>query len=342
MLVGLWLGLAPATPELVRLQWEAPASCPDRGAVLAMIDRSLGEVDDSPRREVDVRGTLRVEGSTAFVLDLTLDEGRGGTRRLRGSSCEELSEAAALVVAMAIDPRLLERSAERPSETEAEVPSASSPIATSPEAEPDPEAEAESEPVPVATSPSTVAVDEPADAPAGPARDRALAFVARFDGGVGGGPLPGASGVAMVALGLIGRGFRAELTGSYWPPSSTVSETNPRVGVRAQLWTVGAQGCGEPRVGPVSIPLCAGLHAGAVHAIGTGAQSPLRVASRWVAVVIEPGVVWWARPRLGLAVRASGHVAVARPQWRSEPSGAIFAAAPVGGTVRAGLELRLP
>ena len=50
----------------------------------------------------------------------------------------------------------------------------------------------------------------------------------------------------------------------------------------------------------------------------------------------------WAGSRWGLGLRAGGHVVLARPELRSEPSGAIFAGAPVGGSLRAGVELRLP
>ncbi|MCA9650416.1 MAG: hypothetical protein KC501_10940 [Myxococcales bacterium] len=348
LLLGPWVGPAPAEPPGVRLQWSAPPQCPDADALLEAIDRALGEVDDDERRAVEVRGELQAQAPEGYRLRLTLDGGRSGTRELRGSSCEELSEAAALVIAMAIDPRLLERMQETPGEEEPEHGVEPGPEPGEVEVPPEPERDPESEPgdgppepePTLATTPGEAKVEVPPERPS--SREPVLAFVARFDGGVGGGPLPGPDGVVFVGTGVAGRAWRAELTASYWPPRATSSASHPAVGVRSQLWTVGAQGCYEPRWRTVSLPVCAGLAAGAVHAVGTGEQEPLRVASRWVAVVAEPAVVWWTRPRLGLALRASGHVALARPQWRSEPSGAIFEAGAVGGTLRAGLELRLP
>jgi hypothetical protein len=105
---------------------------------------------------------------------------------------------------------------------------------------------------------------------------------------------------------------------------------------------VGVHGCGEPRWRTLSFPLCAGILAGAVHARGEGQLDPRSVASRWVAVALEPRLVWWARPRLGVAVSAEGHAVLARPALRSEPSGTAFVSASVGGALRAGLELRMP
>lgn len=352
MLLGSWMGpVGPAGPAGdgppgVQLEWTAPPQCPDRAAMLAAIDRTLGEVDGEQLRAVEVRAEIERIGPEQLVLRLTLDDGRAGDRELRGASCEELSEAAALVIAMAVDPRLLERMQGAPVEPPPGV-------LEEPEAEAGPEVPAEPEaPAEPAEDPSepeapvveTTVDDPPVDdePPARAAPALPVSFVLRFDGGVGGGPLPGPSGVVFVGAGVTGRAWRAELTGGYWPPRSTDSPSNPAIGLRAQLWTVGAQGCGEPQVGPVSIPLCAGIHAGAMHGVGTGDQQRRRVASRWVAAVIEPGVVWWTRPRLGIAVRGSGHVALARPQWRSEPSGVVFESAPLGGTLRAGLELRLP
>jgi hypothetical protein len=169
-----------------------------------------------------------------------------------------------------------------------------------------------------------------------------LHALGRIHAGAGGGPLPGATAVVGLAVGLGGRGWRTELTASYWAPRSGTSAANPAVGVRAQLWALGVLGCGEPRWRTLSFPLCAGILAGAVHARGEGALVSRSVASRWVAAAVEPGLVWWARPRLGLSARVEGHAALARPELRSEPSGTAFTSAFIGGALRAGLELRLP
>ena len=408
--LALLLGLraaAPgeAAPAGLELRWEAPAECPDRARLLAAIDATLGEVEGE-RRSLRVRGRVRAESSAGFVVRLELDDGRASTRELRGTSCEELTEAAALVIAMAIDPRLLERAplevpepedgggaagggggAEDPSPrggpsgaggaSDASQTDAGEERGASEGSQPDagagsgasegaqPEAGARS--LANDRAGASADVSEPRDSDGSSerrdpskrgasdptldgslARDRRpraperLRFLGRAQAGVGGGPLPGAAAVLGLVAGLGGRGWRAELSASYWTPRTRASSINPAVGVRAQLWTLGVHGCGEPRWRTLSFPLCAGVLAGAVHAHGVGELDPRSVASRWVAVALEPGLVWWARPRVGVALRAEGHAALARPELRSDPSGTVFSSAIVCGAIRAGVDLRVP
>jgi hypothetical protein len=365
--LALLLGLRAIAPEHpsasagLELRWEAPPECPTRAQLLAAIDATLGEVAEGEHRPpLRVRGHVRAHPTAGFVLRLELDDGRAGTRELRGASCKELTEAAALVIAMTIDPRLLETLQGPPEVTElaptavpvvpgpvdaataetpsARVPADAPPTGTSERSASDAVA---TEPSPE-RSPSATAPAPPPDRETPRRSPVPLRFLGRAQAGVGGGPLPGAAAVLGLAAGFSGRGFRVELSASYWTPRTRTSAVNSDVGVRAQLWTLGVHGCGEPRWRTLSFPLCTGLVAGAVHARGVGELVPRNVASRWVAVALEPGLVWWARPRLGVAVRAEGHAVLARPSLRSEPSGTVFTSAPVGGALRAGLELRMP
>lgn len=378
--LALVLGLHAAAPgdaapaSGLELRWEAPSECPDRAQLLAAIDATLGEVDAGERRPLRVRGRVRAEPSVGFVVRLELDDGRASTRELRGRSCRELTDAAALVIAMAIDPRLLETlqgpiAVPEPDvvgEDEAETTTGEPPQDDGRSGEDagassssgnrsgeDPSAPSPSEATP---SPDEASPEAPAERPpelsserTAPPERRApsrssepLRFLGRAQAGVGGGPLPGAAAVLGLAAGLGGRGWRAELSASYWTPRTRTSAANPAVGVRAQLWTLGVHGCGEPRWRTLSFPLCAGILAGAVHARGEGELVPRTIASRWVGVALEPGIVWWARPRVGLGLRAEGHAALARPALRSEPSGTVFVGSPVGGAIRAGVEIRVP
>jgi hypothetical protein len=374
--LALLLGLRAIAPEPasappgLELRWEAPPECPSRAQLLAAIDAILGEVDEGEHPSLRVRGHVRA-GTNGFQLRLVLDNGHASMRELRDTSCEELTEAAALVIAMTIDPRLLARmpgppevpeptpvEPEPPDTVLVETPSDGAPADRAPDDTPSDRAPADH--APADTSPDRSPLDRaPAETPSEDAssdtapapplaretRRRSpapLHFLGRAQAGIGGGPLPGAAAVLGLAAGLGGRGWRAELSASYWTPRTRTSAANPDVGVRAQLWTVGVHGCGEPRWRSLSFPLCTGIVAGAVHARGVGELEPRTVASRWVAVALEPGLVWWARPRLGVAVRAEGHAVLARPALRSEPSGTVFTSAPVGGALRAGVELRLP
>lgn len=348
LLLGLHAVAPPALPPEpagLELRWDAPPECPDRAQLLAAIDATLGAAGqagaEAARGPLTVHGRVSAEPSAGFVVWLELDEGRAGTRELRGASCKELTHAAALVIAMTLDPRLLAQ--QHASEAEHVAPEPPPPVPTEPSAVPQPSPSEpgitrERPPTERARAPRSSAQD---DAPPRPARPR-LHGLGRAQAGVGGGPLPGATAVLGLAAGVGGRGWRAEVSASDWTPRTRTSAANPAVGVHVQLWALGADGCGEPRWRTLSFPLCAGLRAGAVHARGTGALEPRRVVARWVAIAIEPGLVWWARPRLGLALRGSGQVALARPSLRSEPSGTVFTSNPVGGSLSAGLELRLP
>ncbi len=337
LLMTLALGPAALGEEpMLTLRWEAPPECPDRGALVAMIDATLGEVSNEERHAVDVRARVETSNADGFVLRLELDGGEG-VRELRGASCRELSEAAALLIAIAIDPRALDR---QPEDSTRAVPE---PASTEPAGD-----ESASDDTPVDDTPvdDTLVDDAPVvdtpnvDTPVVPREP--LRFLGRAEAGVGGGPLPGAAAVLGVAAGLGGRGWRAELSAVYWTPRSRASPNNPAIGVRAQLWALGVHGCGEPRWRSLSFPLCAAVLAGAVHARGEGQLEAQTVSSRWVALALEPGLVWWARPRLGVALRGEGHVTLARPELRAEPSGTVFVGAPGGGSVRGGLEIRLP
>lgn len=335
-------------PSALELHWTAPAACPDRAALLATIDATLGEVPDAERRPVTVHGSVTPHGSDGFVLHLELDDGHAGTRELRGPSCEELTDAAALVIAMTIDPRLLELLQSQPSEIPELVAPDDAALAephrdpAEPEAnEPSPNdresTPAEPEPTTASAPPSSAqpSTSTPPDRPP-------LHALARFTAGLGGGPLPAPTAVLSLAVGLGTRLFRAELTASYWTPRTGTSPINPTIGVHTQLWSVGANACAEPRLRTLTVPLCTGFLAGLVHAHGTGELQPRSVTSRWVALALEPGLTWWFHRRVGLTARAHGHVTLARPELRSNPSGTVFLGRPIGGSLLAGLELRLP
>lgn len=355
--LGLVVGLGPAVeppidpvvegPAGLTLRWEAPAGCPDRAQVRDLVEATLGEVDEADeggRRAVDVGGRLEAHPPEGYRLVLELNDGRAGTRELQGPSCRELSEAAALVIAMAIDPRLLERGPGTP-EGPSEVPGAPETPGEVPDT---PEAvelgaPTEAEAVEEVESARIEEVEPtPVPPPAPPVPRRRPSFVGRLEAGVGGGPLPGLSGVFGAMVGVGGRAWRAELGASYWTPRTATSSGNPDVGARAQLWAVAMQGCGEPRWRMLSFPSCVGLLAGAVQARGVGALPATRITTRWVAAAVEPGLVWWVGSHWGLGIRARGHAALARPELRSEPSGTIFVGSPVGGSLRVGVELRWP
>ena len=107
--LGASLTLCPwahAQHEGLSVAWVAPAECPTAAQIRRQIDRLLGcPVDDLLRQPLRMRANVeRVEGS-GWHLALQIEpKSRGGTREVIGATCTEVAQAAAIIVAMAIDP----------------------------------------------------------------------------------------------------------------------------------------------------------------------------------------------------------------------------------------------
>ena len=87
------------------MDWRAPAECPDSKAV----ERAILETLQHDTRDADLRATARITrgGADAYALTLQLDDnGAQAERSLSGSDCVALARAAALLIALAIDPDL--------------------------------------------------------------------------------------------------------------------------------------------------------------------------------------------------------------------------------------------
>ncbi len=93
-------------PGSIDLEWDAPSDCPGRAAVISEVDRVLSAAPTRSAR-------MRVEGKASRVtpdawhVDLLL---RGpdweAKRALDGSTCAAVTEAASLVIALAMNPEV--------------------------------------------------------------------------------------------------------------------------------------------------------------------------------------------------------------------------------------------
>lgn len=101
LLAGL-LAAAPARAQL-ELRWDAPVECPTGGDVRAEVTRLLGGPMPeglSLRAEGEAR---RTDDGWTMRLHTSMD-GEDGEREVASARCEELGEAAALILALMIDP----------------------------------------------------------------------------------------------------------------------------------------------------------------------------------------------------------------------------------------------
>jgi hypothetical protein len=96
-----------ATGELpLRLTWTAPAGCPDLATERAEIRRRVGEVDQAQAaKPISAQVEIRATSPGAFRLSLRTRVGESiGERELTGSDCHQLADAAALVLALLVNP----------------------------------------------------------------------------------------------------------------------------------------------------------------------------------------------------------------------------------------------
>jgi hypothetical protein len=99
---------APADSEPLDLEWIAPSACPTRATALDDIARILDRsTTEPPLARVTARALLFRGEDARWHVVLTVSGDAAGERTLDASSCEELTNAAALVLALRIDPTLL-------------------------------------------------------------------------------------------------------------------------------------------------------------------------------------------------------------------------------------------
>ncbi len=106
--IGWSAGAAPASPERIRLSYEAIAGCPDRAQFVGLIaaHAQIEIVDDAEARGLDVSVVGDGEGLRGVLAV------GGASREVLGATCDEVVAAIALVAALAIERREAARTPE--------------------------------------------------------------------------------------------------------------------------------------------------------------------------------------------------------------------------------------
>lgn len=324
----------PTDPPLdppVRLRWLAPDDCPNAEAVRARTEALLGHGLDDPRHppvdaDIAVRGRA---GRWTAALALATRDGRR-VRPLRATTCEALADAAALLLAVTIDPT-----------------AASSRALLAPSVAPTdrrPTAIPESVPLPPR------ALAPPPRSPAAPARELAppsarvrarphVFLSASFAAHAGAAPglALGASG----ASGLAWRRARLLLTATF-AASARSLELAPGARLDARHGAVALAGCRVFARRRVELPLCAGWFGGTIRASASGLDRarPVRLPS--TGLLLFAGLRVLLHRHLALALDLGLQVPVVRPSFLVDGLGVAHRAAPVASGGQFGLELRLP
>lgn len=325
----------------VEVWWTGPEDCPAATFTDAMDRLLAGSPVDTAIRVVAT--VERSPDGWSILTDFEAGPERSGQRRFQAPACPTVSQAAALAIAIAVDPTVLDRLADStPPEAPRSEPVTPAPIeavpgATGPSEPVIPPAEPESAPPPIGPI-------EPLAAGERPSAEIRSSWRASFGVGgfIDGGALPGPGGGLAATIGALYRRFRGEVTGSYRFATSKPAPVDPRVGGEFSQWTVGVRGCFVPRVVAVELPVCGGFDAGQTRAVGTGLRDSRSSAQPWLAGLGTVGLAWPVRARIAVFVRGSLAVPLVRQDFSITGLGLLHRIGPVQGRGLAGLEVRLP
>jgi len=320
-MLRLLIALRLLADDPVALDWRAPAHCPDAAAVLDEL-ASLTALDGEAR--VRVTGNTReVGGRFELALRITTTS-MSLRRRLTADRCETLGQAAALLIAIALDPL----------EVASQVAAVSATPQLRPLAEDLPLAIVGPEAVPVPTPRVVVPVRVMP-----PVRRVRTQGLLRVEGAIDAGATPRVAADVVGVVGLLRPRVRVELHGLY-TVRQALQLGGTQVGSLAR-WAVGARGCGRVVQRRLEVPLCAGIEAGQFLGSGGGItvdrQSP---RPPWLALLAGLGLIWSPHPRVGLGVRAELVLAPIRAGFRVGEQ-VVHTVDPAGVRVGFGIEVRL-
>lgn len=328
-----WTATGPVhAQEPAPADWRAPAECPDRAQVVEAVDRLLGR-PVAPEDGVALRGEVVAIDGGGF--ELTLGDA-SAPRVLRADSCEVLAEAAALLVAMAIDPDAVAQAAPpepRPAAAQAEAPVEDArPLAAALDVprpgEPEPHRKAE-----------RVLADRTAEG--APSSAGALRIHAATGVGMDAGTLPGVALALQLVAGLSIHRTRVELVGTYLPSRVARADNHATARGAVSLLALGLRSCVAAVDGAVALGPCGGLEIGAMTAAGEGVSTPGASTVPWAsasagAFVTVPLAGW-----LALRADAAGVLAVTRPSFVIEGvDGTVHRPGAVAARLAVGAEAR--
>lgn len=361
---GLLLALAtsptPAVPSPVELRWDAPAGCPAQ----AELDRQVAALlAGHPPADPRTRVAFRVErrGPQWQLHGEIHGAQASGRRDLSAATCDELVEAAALIVAIAVDPDFVPGEPAvppPPPPAESTLPDPNTPQSltdpNTPQSLPDsppPQSLPDSN-TPQSLTDSNTRQSLPESRPPAPltaSAPRRPALVLGLSAGLGLGALPAPAGLLRLIVGLEGRLWSAAVVQDLWLPRvaylpATATTPPATYGGRFWLWSAGLRGCVLAPLGRrLSLPVCGTLAAGVHAGTGVGAVTHARrQVSPWLGLAVGPGLQLRVSPRvrLGLALELLG--ILARPDLRIAGRGTVCCGASLGAQLTLGVAVVLP
>ena len=324
---ALWLCLCAQPARALDLVWDAPQGCPSRENVLNRIEVRAPAHAAAWEAHAHVTRT-----ASTYTLALSLHGPNAETarREVTAASCEAIAEAAAVLIALALEPESTEQETLEPPaaaiSSEAKNPAARAQEASAPPQTSQPPATSE-------TAPDTI--------PESSSHQLQLKFELALAASLGTGMLPGGSRFAVrpeLALRL-GR-VRAALGGAFWFSADSQAATYPRAQLSDHAW-IGDVALGfdliDTRIAfEPHLALEFGLHTLRTSGISTPAEA--RVS--WAALGVGVRFAYRAWAGLGPVVELFGFAPLAPARFLVHtPAGtvALFEPAPVALRITAGL-----
>jgi hypothetical protein len=286
------------------LHWSAPADCPDGPHVREEVLRLAGR-QAPPSRHLKAQAVLRPDEHQGWILTLTTElDGIAGERHLSGISCQSLSEAASLTLALLLNP-------------EAKI---ESPPKPAPAALPPPE-------------PKAPPIKKPWPAPVW--QVGALA-------GVEVGVLSEVSPWFGLSLGVgLGR-FSLRLLPGFTPPQSVSSQDRKDSGGRLWLVSAAALGCYAMVDGWASLAPCLGANLVRLQGTGWGVREARQASVFWTSAELALRASLPLVGILHMEVWGFGQIPLYKSSVYLDEAGLVSRPAGFGYGARAGLSLAWP
>mgnify|MGYP000444897192 CR=1 FL=1 len=300
--LGLVAGLL--NPGAVEVSLPPRADCPQAERVAEDIEALVG--DGAPAISVDIVLTDTSEGVVANVRYRS-----GGAQRVRiipGPTCADVVGAAAVVVAVGVDPIAVQQVVlQRPARP---MPRPPEPMEL-PEL-PELPATPADEPAPSSES-SSFAGQEQKQEQTQHRPPFALGVFARGGVAVGGLPRPG--GWLGGGLGVAVNAFGVELSGQHAFARRVRHPAQRASGAHVSLTSGRAGLCWIPRIGAFSLGGCASADLGTVRAAGFGLAQRDTPAALWAAVTPGLRAFGWPSRRVRLGVVVDVPISMTRPRF---------------------------
>jgi hypothetical protein len=318
-------------PELVELEWNAPAECPRLEQVHARVRQLAGSRRSSVRPRATATITRTDDGEFRLRLVVHMDN-VAGERNIGARSCNDLAGAAAvglvllLHAAATTEPDAVDTT---PNQGRAAAGGASASSATGDEPPP-------------ARGPRTIDTDTATNA-GGSRPDelrtwRVLLQLPMATLGVG--PVPGSNWGATMAGGVSYERWRMLAGGTAWlQRHASTSDGVQEYGGDIERVTGQLLLCRALLGSRLELAPCAGAYVHHMWVRGTGAHITARTAgTTWLAVGLGAEARWHATPWLAISLRAMGELQTARPRLALENVGDVEQLLFGAGTVTLGAE----